>query len=475
MGIDIDGFLEKYSSGKSQTLSEVKSSVLDEKKQIENKINLDFQEDIENRLASKTQNLELKDIEFLKNIYDEVKKFDEELPTKFLSIEGKSSEVLKTIGVQYSNEFFKKSKEYVLQIVNQVELSLQNIDALIEIENYSDLMKEIQNAKNFHMQMPPGFIKEKTEMILKIREREIEIYEAFLKYKNKRIPYLKNKINNQLDELKNCLMIKDLNRIENILMKTNVFITNLPKILLIDLIDEHKSLIIAIGKVEKYFEEISLEEFGIINDDIEKLFSRFQNSYLKKDLDSCIIIYDEIIMLFQRLPDINLERKTQLYNKINEIHASINNLILDNNMNTFLEAYKTSKALDEIRIYVEHMKNSDKIEIENLDLIKQRLKSIPTSYGDEKTQIKEDLIKELERIKANSNRKVLLRPSVTTGIKKEEINALFFKLRNSKNYQEADSIYDELKKLVMNMDLSSDEKKKIFEKIKQSYSEIRAR
>ena len=87
MAVDIDSFLNKHFDEKEK-LKEIK----------EEKIDLSFQKEVEDKLKNVQKKSNDSNFNFLEKAYNEVKKFDEDLNNKFLGIENKGNQILKEMG-----------------------------------------------------------------------------------------------------------------------------------------------------------------------------------------------------------------------------------------------------------------------------------------------------------------------------------------------------------------------------------------
>ncbi|MCA9497412.1 MAG: hypothetical protein KC589_10815, partial [Nanoarchaeota archaeon] len=183
MVIDIDSFLEKYSQ------DEGFKDNSDEENQEEkvDRIDLDFQKDVEDKIYKVSKKAETADFTFLKKIYDEVKRFDEDIPTKFLGIESEGDNLLKNLGGKYSLDFVKKVKENIAIVENAVNQKVVELDNLIQTENYLEIAERFEELIKFYNLAPREFIRKKIEFVKILRQREFIIHEKMMIYKSKKL------------------------------------------------------------------------------------------------------------------------------------------------------------------------------------------------------------------------------------------------------------------------------------------------
>ena len=107
MVIDIDSFLEKYE--KKEDSTKINTS---------KKVSLDFQKDVEDKLHQLDESAKNIDFKQLVDIYEEIKRFDEDLPSKFFSMNKLSGATLKGVGARYSEDFLEGLKKILKDIMN---------------------------------------------------------------------------------------------------------------------------------------------------------------------------------------------------------------------------------------------------------------------------------------------------------------------------------------------------------------------
>ena len=89
MALDIDSFLDNVNKDEVNQPQD---------KKVEKRVDLDFQKDVEKNLDTIKKDALDKDSNILKEIYEEVRNFNVDLPNKFLGVESKSGLTLKDLG-----------------------------------------------------------------------------------------------------------------------------------------------------------------------------------------------------------------------------------------------------------------------------------------------------------------------------------------------------------------------------------------
>ncbi|MCA9459322.1 MAG: hypothetical protein KC550_02120 [Nanoarchaeota archaeon] len=383
MVIDIDSFLEKYSQ--DEGFNENPEDENQEEK-VE-RIDLDFQKDVEDKIYKVSKKAETADFTFLKKIYDEVKRFDEDIPTKFLGIEHEGDNLLKNLGGKYSNDFVKKVKENIAIIENAVNQKVIELDNLIQTENYIEIAERFEELIRFYNLAPREFIRKKIEVGKILREREVIINEKMIIYKNRKLIEIKKILNKELIELNRILKPGFAKEIEDKISKIHYLVNSISKLFLSDLSKEKIYISKMLMKAETYLEQEYENEFKQKTAILHNLFEKFHNYLIDKNLEETLISYDEIILHFKTLPDVFLEEKIAIFNQINEMYSSVNNLVIGNSVSTFLKTYSYSKVFEEVRDYLRLVSVTKKLNTSNLNKLKEKLDSIPDEANPEKIDL----------------------------------------------------------------------------------------
>lgn len=455
MAINIDSFLEKYHN-------ESKDVNIDKKS--EEKLNLNFQKDIEDKILNAENKIKTDSrFELLEKIYDEVKKFDEDIPSKFIGIENKASLALKEIGDKYSEEFLIKIKENVSIIHQNINEHINILDIKLKSEDFASIIKEHEITIKLLEIYPKEFLKEKLTLSREIKKREIIIYKKINDYKIIKLKNIKSEINQAILNLNKSLFPENLIQIEGKILILQTLQRNIPKIFLSELNNEKMIITKALYDAEKYMENAYILEFKNREDILHKLFENFHNSYIKKDLSKAVILYDEILLEFQSLPDVFFEKKMELYKKINELYSMINDLFLKSNLNLLMQSYNVSQIFKEATDYIKHIKLTSKLNLDTLSIIREKILHLPEKCEPEKTNI----LKEIDLIKtkySNSSNKII-EPVPETTIESESENRLFTDLINK--------TYSEIKDSNVKLHKESNFTKQILDEINLHYEKIK--
>jgi len=442
MGINIDEFLNDF--------------VQDNKKikKVDDKIDLSFQKDVEDKLQTVNQKSNNTKLNFLEKAYTQVKKFDEDLPNKFLGIENKGNEILVELGNKYSTKIIKNI-EYNLNLI-QIEMKskFKIIDEQIKLENFEYAINNLENIGKKLITFPIQFSKFKNQLKLEIIQKEIEINKKLKIFKINEIKKLKRTSNLNILNLKKSLIPQNYNKIKFEIEKLKIFSDNIPKIFYSELIEEKKLISKTKFLAEKYLFEEYNKEFKIKNNNIEKLIEEFHRLKLEKKIEEILIIYNEIIIEFNSIPELFYEEKIRIFKNINGLFSSINSLIVKNNLSTFYETYNHGKIIEEVREYLDHIFITKKVNKLNLLQFQKKLKEVPRKYFIETKDLDNKINKILKiyndkelKIKQNKTKyqsSKNLKTEEKSNEIKTEINHYYLKLKNTSDPKELKLYYNKL-------------------------------
>ncbi len=379
MVIDIDSFLDRYDE------VELKE---EEKK--------DYSINFENEVKEKISEFEREglsaDFNLLKQIYDEIKAFDESIPSKFMGIGDSGNRALKELGNKYSRDFLNKAKNNANILDIQIKEKLQKLDSMLQSFDFGTIIKEFESILVLYKQYPQYFIKEKLEISIEIRKREININQMILEYKEKKLLQIRQVLKINIDKLNNSLVPGNREEIEDNIDKLFSLVYSIPKLFLADLISEKQHIAKMMHKAEQFLKEEYQRDFSQRVVNIENLSEKFQTLNLHGNANGALLIYDEILFEFKKMPDVFLEKKVDYYEKINKLFITINSLLIKKNINDFLESYNSSKFIQEARDYIQRVKITKKANIANLTLLRENLFKVPNKFAYEK----DSLLREIE-------------------------------------------------------------------------------
>lgn len=463
MVIDIDSFLDQY----------------EQKKKTENKtVGLDFQKDIEERLSKIQKDVVNKDIEFLKQVYDEVKSFDEDLPNKFLGIEAKGSSALGNLGEKYSVDFLKISKNNAISITNKIIASFKILDENLANKDFANALNTYKSIIDDMSFFPKTIIKEKIAINSEIRNFEMKINLLLKEYKAKKIVMIRNDLISGLSKLKEFLIKGTIAQIESQIVQLNNMINSIPKVLASDLLDEKIKMSQALQKAEQILVEKYEKEFEYKTKLIDDLSESFHSNYISKNLNEVLLIYNEILEIFKSMPDVLLEKKIEIYKKVNKLFEMTNQLIINRNVLLFIESYEYGKRIEAIREYLRHLEVARIYPVDRLTELNEKVKHLPNRYSLEKDEFIEKIEKLLLMAKIPSK----LESRKTRVINNElKLNSVSSKILNSNAKQEVltqnlNVNFDESlisDNLQINVIEANSKKNKILKEIDNLYRELK--
>jgi len=394
MVVDIDSFLTKFEE-EAKTQSDI--------------VSLDFQKDVEDKISNIQKNLKNKDISFLKEIYETIKKFDEDLPNKFLDIENKSGLALENLGSRYSKDFLSINKKNAKVIADRIKVNILKIDKYLESKNYIELLLILKESKNDLLSFPKTLAVEKNKLSNYLKQKEIEIYNSLEEYRRKETIDTKKRLNNIIYELKTNFSVKNGYGIEKNVNEIKLILNNIPRVISSHFTQEkikiNKILIVAQNFLMTHYDKDYEYRVKVIN----KLIEKFHANMIKKKTKTCILIYNEVLLEFNKLPDIFLERKIEMYNKINKLFVHLNNLLIKDNIDMFLEGYNHSKKVEAAREYLRHIEESKSLNPDVIKLLKKELKELPENFTLTKKELDEridELTDKIYRKGINEDKKV---------------------------------------------------------------------
>lgn len=479
MGIDIDSFLEKHVDNNSKEKIEKKGQV-DDKEEID----LSFNKTVAEKFEKLSKTLSDKDFDFLLRAYEEVKKFDGSLSTNLLSLKSISGKTLQDLGNRYSKEFLELITRNKESLKNTISNQLSLIDKALLANNFQEAIIQFNNANKNYKNFPKEFILEKTQIGKDLRNREIKINESFLKFKDTQINNIKKEIQLDLTKLRKSLTPDNLENIEENIHSLSYKLERLPKVFYSDLAKERIQISREIILAEDFLSYEYKKSFSNKKDRIEELTQKFHNYILKKEVNNALLTYDEIVLIFDKLPEVFIEDKIKIYNITNSLFNSLNNLLLSSNISSFMKTYEHSKIIEDTKEFLSHIKRTNKIEVKSLIELKQKLFLIPSRLKPltqnlldeideliEKSQKKED-------VKLSSNNKSskvnlfdknldynsLNKDSVKENIM-DEINNYYIRLKKSDNESEIFQLHKKITFYLNMLKIKDSSKVEILKKI----------
>ncbi|MCA9486606.1 hypothetical protein H6501_04390 [Candidatus Woesearchaeota archaeon] len=404
MVIDIDSFLAKYAKDEDVYEEEERAGV-----------SLEFQQEVERRVQSKIEEgMEAQDLQILRDVYEEIKHFDEDLPNKFLALSGSGEKALKEVGNRYTNEYFQTLSQIVAQSEQYTLTLFASLDKVILTNDFTSIMNFFNDLlKQYHL-FPREFLTQKITLANNIRERQLVIEGRLEQYKNKEVIRVKSRIRELAEELKKHMANHDPLMMEQTIEQLHHLINKVPKVFLSELHSEKVAVIKLLTKAQAYLEREYHNDFEQKEKEMQNLFSLFHEYYLAKNLGKTLLVYDQIIHLFRDLPEVFLQRKIGIYQQINTIFESVNKLQVQHSVDLFLQSYTASKAIERIREYLLYVQRVNKADPKILAEIEQKLKVLPRQYHDEKAELGARILQIKNRFPSSSHTKQINLQQVPT-------------------------------------------------------------
>ena len=387
MVIDIDSFLDKF---------------VEKKNNNKHKVSLDFQKDVEDRLLDVQSRVKDRDVSVLKKIYDEVKSFDEDLPSKFFGIEQKGGVVLSELGNTYSQEFLKKNKSLAGFLSKKINDNMFKVEEMIKVGDFANVLKIFRQIVVDFDSYPKVFFKQRSVLGNKIRLAEVKVFSLFERYKKSKILSVKKELNLKVLEARKVFAASSLAEVDKFVLSLQVFIASIPEVLISSLVQQKVVSLKLLNKAELFFIKKAEEDFEYKNGVINSLFEKFHVAYVEKNLSEVLLVYNEILILFKQLPDLFLEKKVALFVKINDLFDRVNKIVLSNNVQMFMGTYEYSRKIEAIREYLRSVKLNCVYSVSALDKLKEQVLSLPKRFAFER----DDFLEEIDELLSSLQKRI---------------------------------------------------------------------
>lgn len=396
MVIDIDSFLDAMDKNPQEELQDDHNAGNKEKK-----VSLDFQKDVEDKIAFVESDADNKDLKILRKIYDEVKNFDQDLPNKFSGIETKGRDALRSLGEKYTSDFVSFNKNNAKILTQRINDDLKVLEQSIVSENFSDALNVFKRILENYEYFPKSFLKERLDFSVVLKQKENDLCALLETYKEKKKLELRSNLNLAVADLKKGLKLQDVKRVEFAVSKIQALLNSVPKVLnayfASEKVKSNEVLIYAETFLYKKYEE----EFLFKVEKLNLMFEKFHSSYINKRLDEVLLLYNEILVVFESMPDYFLEKKVELYKDINKLFGNVNNLVLEKNLFMFMETYELSRKIDAVNDYLVHVSRFKNINYDNLVSLREKVLLIPERYEVER----QNIVKKIDELISSRNLK----------------------------------------------------------------------
>lgn len=377
MGIDIDSFLNKIESKNEK--EEVKDSNSDSNTSEKKNYNIEFEKAIIDNFQNISEEIKDKDLQQLKDIYEDLKKFDESMPSKFLSIQSVGSKTLDSLNNQYSSKLLQTLENNATFYANKIKENNKLIEEDLISKEYKVCLKLLKENKEYLQKFPNELANEKHQLFLGIKKYELKLNIKIRNFKLSQSSSIKQTLLSKIKELKNILEHNSTEEIEHKITEIELTMNKIPLLFRSSFVDENILVQKAIVNAEEKIIELKNKKFAQKEKELRIVQEKFQNSIIKKDLNSSLLLYNEILLLFEDLPNTNFKEKNTYLSTLTKLHGQLNNLYVKSNVELLLRSYNNSKIIEEARNYIDHIELTKRISPENVSLIYEKLKKLPKS------------------------------------------------------------------------------------------------
>ncbi|MEC8339255.1 MAG: hypothetical protein VXZ40_01410 [Nanoarchaeota archaeon] len=377
MGIDIDSFLNKIESKNEK--EEVRSSNDDSNTSEKKNYNIEFEKAIIDNFQNISEEIKDKDLQQLKDIYEDLKKFDESMPSKFLSIQSVGSKTLDSLNNQYSSKLLQTLENNATFYANKIKENNKLIEEDLISKEYKVCLKLLKENKEYLQKFPNELANEKHQLFLGIKKYELKLNIEIRNFKLSQSSSIKQTLLSKIKELKNILEHNSTEEIEHKITEIELTMNKIPLLFRSSFVDENILVQKAIVNAEEKIIELKNKKFAQKEKELRIVQEKFQNSIIKKDLNSSLLLYNEILLLFEDLPNTNFKEKNTYLSTLTKLHGQLNNLYVKSNVELLLRSYNNSKIIEEARNYIDHIELTKRISPENVSLIYEKLKKLPKS------------------------------------------------------------------------------------------------
>lgn len=391
MGIDIDSFIDEIAKEK-KSQEETKKTTIEQPKQ-DKGINLNFEESVKDNLSYlQNESSQIKDLDKLQQIYEEIKQFDESLPNKFLSVEELGNSSLEAVGEKYSKQYLESIQNSTKNIKQTVDSKLQQITQDIFDKDFTRIPQIIRELKQILRTIPEDFDLLFLEIKSKIKQKEIEVSRAVEEFQKNDLQTIRQELHTQIKTLLNNLKSNNKSFIKQQITHIEHTFETIPALFRVTLTHEKQLVDKAVVKAQNFLQEQIQQELTHTQNQITHLEEEFNTAVFNKDLKNALIYYNQIIDYYSSIPNYPVEDKIQYLEKTFSIHQKLHKLYINNNVTLFLETYNYSKTIEQIKDYIEKAKSTPhKIKSNNIKLLEEKINSFPQSFSTQTQQLQEEI------------------------------------------------------------------------------------
>lgn len=383
MGINLDSFIDELVKDKQTQQTENQQAKEQET------INLNFEEGVEKNLQKINLNsASLKDIAKLHEIYEEIKQFDESLPQKFLSLEDLGGNSLEKIGQNYSTQYLQQVETITKNIEESVNKLLDSLSKALFDKNYTQVPQVLKELKKIVRSVPQESQLFLLEIKTKIKEKEIQVFQAIEEFKKIDLPRIRSELNSEIQILLKNIIPGNSKFVREQIEHLEHMFNSIPSMFRITLTNEELLLNKAVYKAQKYLVNELNQEVEMRIKKMNHLEEEFNSASFNKDLNKALVIYNQIVYEFMQTPNHPLDKKLQHLEKILDIHKKLNKLYINNNVTLFLETYNYSKIIEEAQDYIYQAKHSkNTIKLQNIQILQEKVAKLPQNFQKERNQL----------------------------------------------------------------------------------------
>ncbi len=384
MGVDIDSFLNKIDKKEESKEEKISQEATENKK-----INIDFDKSVISNFKEISSEIKEKDLLQLKEIYEDLKKFDETMPSKFLSIQNIGSNTLDMLNSQYSTRLLETLENNARYYASKIKENNLKIEEDLISKEYKISLGLLKENKQFLQKYPEEFANEKHELFMSVKKYELKIHQEIRNFKISQASIIKKELLKKIKETKTTIESNSIEDIEFKLKELEINLQKIPVIFRSIFTDENIIIQKTIVSGHEKIIELKNKQFNQKEKELKITQDKFQNSIIKKDLNSALLLYNEILLLFEDLPNTNFKAKNTYLAILSKLHGQLNSLYVNSNVELLLRSYSNSKIIEEARNYIDHIELTKKISPENVSLIYKKLKDLPhSSHIEQDTMLK---------------------------------------------------------------------------------------
>ena len=265
----------------------------------------------------------------------------------------------------------------------------------------------------------------------------------------------------------------------------------IPRVFYSDLTKERTSVAKMLVMSEDFLKKEYEKDFNRKREEIQILIGKYHKYQNDKNSPNALATYNEILILFEKIPDVFVKKKLDLYKQITSVFNGLNNLILSDNINYFMKIYEASKVIENARDYISYVKRTKRYNASIVSDFRSKLLRVPASLKIETEELLRDLdffdkensphlgvINKVEEKSLTPDEKIeppkividnnLNQESVNPDFLKN-FNIYYHKLKNEKDKEKAMKYYRQIVFCLKSLNIEDSTKVEIISKIEESF------